>query len=307
MFLNPDRFYCNLYKNMGKTKDKIIRFLVKEPSELMAFLLCEMKESSRTTVKRLLTQGQVSVNDKYLTQYNHPLKEGDTVSINYSERHVNFRHTRIRILFEDEDVIVINKREGLLAVTMGKENEVTAFGILLEYLKKKNPRNTLFVVHRLDRETSGVMMFAKNREFQMKIQHRWHENIIERKYIALVEGVVEQKEGRMVSYLTENPKSLKMHSNRHNNKGQEAITKYKVLSVSKSYSMLEIDLETGRKNQIRVHMQEMGHSVVGDKKYGGTTSPIGRMGLHARILSYRHPATGKIFRFEAPVPEKFSI
>ena len=290
---------------MRKTGDKIVRFRVKKPAELMSFLLSEMFGASRTTVKNLLSKGHVTVNDKHLTQYNHPLRADDLVTVNYSKRHVDFRHPRIRILFEDEDVIVVDKKDGLLSVTMGKENEVTAFGILQQYLKMKDRNSRLFVVHRLDRETSGVMMFAKNRDFQTKIQHNWHENVIERKYIALVEGTVAQKQGRIVSSLTENPKSLKMHSN-HRSDGQEAITNYKVLSAGDLYSLLEINLETGRKNQIRIHMQEMGHSVAGDKKYGSSTNPIGRLGLHAHILSYRHPSTGKIYRFEAPIPKKIS-
>ena len=292
---------------METKRKKIVSYRVKETSELMNFLLSEMKGISRSSVKKLLSNGHVSVNDKPLTQYNHLLHVNDQVVINRSTRHVDFRHPKLRILFEDDDFIVIDKREGLLSVTIGKEHEVTAFGILQQYLKKKDARSRLFVVHRLDRETSGVMMFAKNREFQIKIQHNWHENVIERKYIALVEGCVNQKEGRIVSYLSENPKSLKMHSNRHNNGGQEAITNYKVLAGNDSYSLLEISLETGRKNQIRIHVQEMGHSVAGDKKYGGSESPIGRLGLHAYILSFRHPSTGKIFRFQAQIPKSFLI
>ena len=291
---------------MTPTKDKIARLRVKEPAELMSFLLSKMSDVSRVAVKKLLTKGHVSVNDKNVTQYNHHLRENDVVAINYSKRHVDFRHSKIRILFEDDDVMVIEKREGLLSVTGGNENETTAFDILLEYLRMKDPRSRLSVVHRLDRETSGVMMFAKTNDFRLKIQSNWHENVPERKYVALVEGRVEQKEGRIVSYLTENSKSLKMRSARSNNGGQQAITNYKVLAANDAYSLLEISLETGRKNQIRVHMQQMGHSIAGDKKYGGSASPIGRVGLHARILSFKHPATGKVLRFETPVPKKIT-
>jgi 23S rRNA pseudouridine1911/1915/1917 synthase len=150
------------------------------------------------------------------------------------------------------------------------------------------------------------MMFAKNKDFQTEIQRRWHENVTERKYVALVEGTPDPKKGRIVSYLSENPKSLKMHSDNRDNGGQKAVTTYRLLSSNGAYSLLEISLETGRKNQIRVHMQQIGHSVAGDKKYGGSPSPVNRLGLHASVLAWRHPFTDAACRFESPVPKKFT-
>ncbi len=291
---------------MTLAKDKTTRFRVTEPSELMAFLIKKMSDVSRSDIKKLLARGQVSVNEVPVTRYNHALRKNDSVVVHYSKRHIAFSHPQVHILYEDDDVIVIDKKEGLLSVTIGREHETTAFEILLQYLKAKDLRSRLFVVHRLDRETSGVMMFAKNKDFQTEIQRRWHENVVERKYVALVEGMPDPKKGRIVSYLSENPKSLKMRSDNRDSGGQKAVTNYIFLSSNGAYSLLEISLETGRKNQIRIHMQQMGHSVAGDKKYGGLSNPINRMGLHASVLAWRHPFTNTVYRFESPVPKKFA-
>ncbi len=291
---------------MPPAKDKTTGFRVTEPSELMDFLVKKMSDVSRSDIKKLLARSQISVNEVYVTRYNHALRENDLVAVHYSKRYIAFSHPQVHIIYEDDDVIVIDKKEGLLSVTIGKEHETTAFEILLQYLKTQDLRSRLYVVHRLDRETSGVMMFAKNKDFQTEIQRNWHESVTERKYVALVEGTPDPKKGRIVSYLSENPKSLKMRSDNRDNGGQKAVTNYHLLSGNGAYSLLEISLETGRKNQIRVHMQQIGHSVVGDKKYGSSSSPINRMGLHASVLAWRHPFTGAAYRFESPVPKKFT-
>ena len=183
----------------------------------------------------------------------------------------------------------------------GKENEETAFSILKSYVKKTNSQAQLYIVHRLDRDTSGVMMFAKNKEIQQKLQDNWDDVVTKRIYYAVVEGNVKNAEGEIVSYLKEN-KSLQVYSSNNPGDGQKAITRYRVLKSNGRYSLLEVALETGRKNQIRVHLQDIGHSIAGDKKYGAVTDPLRRLALHAGILEFFHPITGKCLHFATPIP-----
>lgn len=283
----------------------VITFEVKETSELMKFLIANLKGKSRENIKSLLAHHQVAVDGKMTTQFNHPLEIGQTVSISKVRvSKLNSDYQKLNIIFEDAHIIVIEKREGLLSMATEKEKEQTAYSLLSEYIKKKNPNNLIFIVHRLDRETSGLMMFAKSLVVQQKLQEAWKEVVVERNYVVVVEGQVEKNEGTITSWLKEN-KALTMYSSPTENDGQKSITHYKVLKRNKKYSLLDIKLETGRKNQIRVHMKEIGHSVIGDKKYGGDKSPIGRLGLHARILAFVHPITGEPLRFETPIPKKF--
>ena len=177
----------------------------------------------------------------------------------------------------------------------------------MNHLKKQNKNNRLYIVHRLDRETSGLLLFAKQKETQMILQENWQRIVSEKKYYALVEGILEQKEGTIHTWLNEDVKSKKVYSSDFDNGGQESFTDYKVeKEYKKGYSLLSINLRTGRKNQIRVHMQCIGHPIAGDKKYGGSTSPIGRIGLHAEKLTLRHPITGQVMTFVAPLPEKIT-
>ena len=175
--------------------------------------------------------------------------------------------------------------------------------MLSEYVKKFNPKNLIFIVHRLDRDTSGLMMFAKSKKVQEVLQKDWNNAIIERSYVVVVEGTVEKAEGTVTSWLKEN-KALVMYSSQTPDDGQKAVTHYKVLKTDKQFSLLEVKLETGRKNQIRVHMKDMGYPVTGDKKYGAKLNPIGQMGLHARVLSFKHPSSGKTLRFDTPIDRK---
>ncbi len=200
--------------------------------------------------------------------------------------------------------MVIEKEAGILSIATDKELEKTAYSILSRHVKQSNPKNKIFVIHRLDRETSGVMLFAKSREVQEILQTEWKQTIVERTYYAVVEGIPEKKNGTIASWLNEN-KAFKVFSGQNPEKGHKAITHYKVLKQEKDYSLLEVNLETGRKNQIRVHMQDIGHSIAGDKKYGAKTNPFKRLGLHAGVLSFKHPKTGKVVHFESPVPQKF--
>jgi 23S rRNA pseudouridine1911/1915/1917 synthase len=285
-------------------KEKQVSLHVREPMELMTFLSIHFNGKSRTAFKSMLSQKQIRVNGKSVSQYDHLLQPNDSVTI-HTEKH-EFRHPKMKLVFEDDFLIVIDKSEGLLAVaTDERKDELTAFSILSNYLKKKDTRNHLFVVHRIDRETSGLLMFAKSKEIQLDLQNNWHENVIERFYIAVVEGIPDKQEDTLVSYLRES-KAFKVHSESTEDRGKKAITHYRLIRKNDDYSMLKVELETGRKNQIRVHMQEIGHPIIGDKKYGASTSPIGRMGLHACVLSFVHPVSHRVMRFETPIPKKFN-
>lgn len=289
-------------KNRQKQKQTTLD--VSDQAELMTFLLDHLPTKSRNEIKSLLAHHQVSVDNHVVTQYNHPLTEGQTVVVNWAKVHVEKQPEGLTIVYEDHDIIVIDKIAGLLSMATATEKGHTAYSILSEHVKRRDPKNKIFILHRLDRETSGIMMFAKSEKVQELLQNSWKESVLERNYVAVVEGPINQEQGTITSWLTES-KSFKMYSSRTPNGGQKAVTHYRVLKKNKNYSLLEVKLETGRKNQIRVHMQDIGHSVIGDKKYGASKQPIGRLGLHARVLAFRHPITGEEVRYETDIPKEF--
>ena len=276
-----------------------------EAGELMKFLLEKLPALTRNNIKSLLAHRQVMVDEQVVTRYNHPLQKGQEVVVNWSLVRDEGHRQGLKILYEDVDLIVIDKPAGLLSMASDKEKLYTAYHQLTDYVRQTNPDNHLFIVHRLDRDTSGVMLFAKNEEAKHKLQDAWKQMVVDRAYVAVVEGKVEKKEGSIKSWLKETKTRL-MYSSSKSGDGLEAITHYKVLKPSPQYSLLEIRLETGRKNQIRVHMKDIGHSIAGDKKYGAATNPIGRLGLHAHILALNHPTSGELMRFETEIPRKFS-
>jgi len=287
-----------------KPKEAQSIFPVTEACELMPFLLKSFPDKHRTKIKSLLAHRQVSVNDLVITQFNYPLQQGQTVSINYGYAPQTVRYNGLNIVFEDPHIIVIEKMPGILSVATDKQNDRTAYRILSTHVKDEDPKNRIFVVHRLDREASGIMLFAKSMEVQEILQKEWQESVIERNYIAVVEGCVEKEEDTIISNLTES-KAYVMYSSKVPNEGQRSVTHYKVLQKNNDYSMLEVCLETGRKNQIRVHMKDIGHPIIGDKKYGSKINPINRVALHARIIRFIHPITKKELFFESSVPVKF--
>ncbi|WP_047981841.1 RluA family pseudouridine synthase [Ornithinibacillus contaminans] len=288
----------------GQSRSGTLNFKVEEAGELLPFLLQKLENRSRNSVKSILTRGQVKIDDHIETKHNYPLKAGQTVSVLKNKVAVK-ESTLIgmTILYEDDSVIVINKDAGLLTIATEKEKRQTALHQLMEHVRRQNPLNRIFVVHRLDKETSGVMMFAKSEKVKRKLQDNWKDMVKERTYVALVEGYVTQSEGTIKSWLRES-KTHKMYSIQDRD-GQLAITRFRRVKANKQFSLVEVQLETGRKNQIRVHMSDLGHPVVGDKKYGAKTNEIGRLGLHAKILSFEHPITGQLLLFRADVPKSF--
>ncbi|MFD2045245.1 RluA family pseudouridine synthase [Ornithinibacillus salinisoli] len=293
-------------KNKHKTNNNSLHFTVKEATELLPFLLEVMPNRSRNSVKSILTRGQITVDDHLETKHNYPLKPGQTVIVLKNKAAIKQDQLiGMSILYEDNDIIVINKEAGLLSIATKKEKQQTAHNQLMEYVRKQDPQNRIFVVHRLDKETSGVMMFAKSEKIKRKMQDDWKHVVKERTYVALVEGKVEKQAGTISSWLRETKTHLMYSSNDKN--GQHAVTHYKVTQSNNEFSLLEVQLETGRKNQIRVHMKDLGHPIVGDKKYGATSNPLRRLGLHAKILSFHHPETNQLLLFKADVPKSFLV
>lgn len=293
---------------MRHTPDKILSFTAKDDREtgLLDFLFGVMPHLSKTTVKALLKHRQVKVGMTVTSQFDYPVNPGDTVAVNTTREWPSLKGARLKIVYEDNDIIVVDKGYGLLSVGTDSMKEGTAYSMLRDYVKKSNPRNKIFIVHRLDQHTSGLMVFARTEEAKNALQHNWNNMVLERKYVALVEGRPEQTSGEQRSYLQENDQHIVYSSAKPSENGKLAVTRWRVLRSRQGYSMLEVTLDTGRKNQIRVHMKDMGHPIAGDKKYGAKTSPIHRMALHAATLRFVHPVTRKDMNFKSPLPPQFS-
>ncbi|MDE7473096.1 MAG: RluA family pseudouridine synthase [Muribaculaceae bacterium] len=287
------------------TPDVIETYNVTEPGTLLEFLIASMPERKRTNVKELLKHNSIKVGNLVTTQFDYPLKPDDVVAVNLTREWPRFYNRRVQLVYEDDDIIVINKGYGLLSMGNDKVKEGTAYSILKEYVKWQDPRNKIFIVHRLDRDTSGLMMYARNVQAKEAMQHNWNNMVLDRTYLAVVEGKVDDDEGEIRSYLAENSR-YEVYSTDNPDEGQLAVTRYKVLKRANGYSLLEVSLDTGRKNQIRVHMKDLGHPIAGDRKYGAKTSPIHRLALHARTLRFVHPITRELMSFSTPIPAAFA-
>ena len=265
-----------------------------------------MPDRKRTTVKDYLKHNQVMVGQTVTRQWDQELQPGDIVKVNTSREFQVFKNPRLKIVYEDDDIIVVNKGYGLLSMGTDNKSEGTAYWILRDYVKRKDPRNKIFIVHRLDQQTSGLMMFAKNVQAKEAMQHNWNNMVLERRYIAIVEGgQIDPPAGSVESYLAENSVH-EVYSTDNPNEGQFAVTRYRTLRSRGQYSMVELQLETGRKNQIRVHMKDLGHPIAGDKRYGAKTSPIHRLCLHAQTLRFVHPITKRDMNFTSELPAGFT-
>lgn len=279
-------------------------FEIQEPATLLNFLFSALQGQSKTTVKSLLAHRQISVNGQVTTQFDKSLQTGDQIRICTDRKHLPFHHPLLEIIYEDDYFIVVHKKSGLLSIANDKTKEKTAYHLLNEYVKQKNTRSHVFILHRLDRDTSGIMMFTKNQRLQKELQSDWGNAILERKYVAIAEGTPAPSAGTLRSFLSEDENHF-VHSSPIAG-GKIAITHYKTLKTNKQYSLIELELETGRKNQIRVHLQSIGHPVTGDKKYGAHHNPLHRLALHAFKLRFIHPVTKQEMNFETPVPAAFT-
>ena len=290
-------------ENKGKRPQKmnLKEYPVTKRIELLEFLLETLKGVSRNNVKAILSHHCVSIHGAPVTQFNYVLYPGDTVIISKTQKEGKFS---LEILYEDNEFIAINKPQGLLSVSSDKEKTRTAYKLVLDYLIKKDKHNHLFVVHRIDRETSGVLMFCKNERIRDIMQDKWNDIVTKRGYFAVVDGQVKDKEGTVKSWLKMNKENL-MYVSKTKKDAQFCVTHYKVLKQNDTHTLLDVNIDSGRKNQIRVQLGSIGHNVIGDDKYGEPSDPINRLGLHAYSLIFKHPITGKEYKFETRMPKSF--
>jgi len=281
-----------------------LQLVVKQQGPLLEFLFNNVK-GSKTTIKSYLRNRQVSINHIPTTQFDAELKPGDKVVVDFSMQKPGMRSSLVKLLYEDDEIIVVSKREGLLSIATDREKTRTAYNIVSDYVKQFNPDARIFIVHRLDRETSGVIIFAKSINVQHALQYNWEERVVDRKYYAVVEGVMNKDEDTVETYLTET-KALKVVATL-SPIGKIAKTYYKVLKRGTHFTLLELHLQTGRKNQIRAHMSYLGHPIAGDKKYGAKTDPIRRVALHAGLVEVLHPKTEEQMSFSTDIPKSFDI
>lgn len=293
------------FERKSKDYSGIREYPVNKDTELLSFLLETLKDQSRNSVKSLLSNHRVSVDGAPISQFNFKLYKGDVVIISKTPIHKKTR-SNLPIIYENDEIIVINKPSGLLSIASDKEKGSTAYRMLTDYVQQKDKHNRIFVVHRLDEDTSGVLMVAKNPKIQKALQDNWNDLVKSRGYIAIVDGIMERKSGTIKSYLKKNSQNM-MYSSQKRGDGQFSITHYKVIEEKDNYSLLDVHIDSGRKNQIRVHLGDLGHHVIGDDKYGNPTNPIKRLGLHAYELELTHPITGKVMKFTAPIPKEFNI
>lgn len=274
-------------------------YTVETPVPLLEFLLEHIQGQSRNSVKHLLSRGQVLVDGIPQKQFDLTLTPGQQVALTAPSKGPALPFP---VLYEDEGLIAIHKPAGLLSVGTEAEKKRTAYRILSDHLRSRNSRSRLLVVHRLDRDTSGVLLFAKDPALKEALQEDWNGLVKKRGYLAIVEGTDLPDKGECRSKLTEN-KVHRVHSTK--GEGKEAVTLYRVLARRGDYALLEVDIQTGRKNQIRSHLSELGYPVAGDEKYGAQSDPLGRLALHAKILSLTDPRSGKVLTFTAPAPREF--
>ncbi len=287
-----------------KKKQNSSSFTIKHKDTLLASLLSNLPHKGRKLLKAVLRDRQVSVDGTTVTQFDHALTPGQLVEVSW-ERVLQVKHPReLNIIYLDQDLIIINKPAGLLTVATEKEKRRTAYSMLDQYIKADNPDNRIFIIHRLDRETSGLLMFARSESVKRKVLETWNTTISQRTYVGVVAGEVTSPQGTHTSWLTES-KAFVVYSSQNPQLGKKAVTHYKKIKGNKTFSLLKLHLETNCKHQIRVHMQDIQHPIIGDKKYGSKIDPIKRMGLHAQVLAFTHPTTGKSCHFDTGVPGKF--
>lgn len=277
-----------------------MKLKVKEDSELLEYLYNNL-DMPKKKIKQYLTHGSIYVNNVKTTKYNYKLVTGMNIVIDTNNK--NKKELPFEIIFEDNEIIVVNKPSGLLTIATNKEKEKTLYHIVSDYLKSKDKNAKVFIVHRLDKDTSGIVILAKNEKIKNQLQENWNEYVLLREYVAVVHGKVKKESGHIVQNLKETKTNL-VYVARHG-EGKEAITNYKVIKANDNYSMLSIQIETGRKNQIRVAMATIGNPIVGDKKYSNVRDNENRLYLHANRLKIYYPVIKKDILFEISNPQEF--
>lgn len=276
---------------------------VMQDDTLLNFLLNNVKES-RSKIKATLQGRGIKVNGKTVTQFDFPVAKGTKIDVSKTKRNNDKLKSRyVKIVYEDQYLVVIEKNIGILSMAAGHKS-LNVKAVLDDYFKKSRQRCTAHVVHRLDRDTSGLMIYAKDMETEQILEHNWHDIVFDRRYVAVLSGEMEEDEGTIENWLKDN-KAYVTYSSPVDNGGKYAVTHFYVLDRTTEYSLVEYKLETGRKNQIRVHSADMGHPVCGDVKYGNGDDPLHRLCLHAYVLCFTHPITGERMEFDTPVPAQF--
>lgn len=282
---------------------KFTQFTVKTPCELLPFIQQCLDGISRNKAKAILQGGGIKVDRHIVTQHDFALEPGMTVEISKRKNAPALNNRFVRLVYEDRHLLVIDKQPGILSMP-AEHHDFSVKSVLDDYLHRCHQKCTAHVVHRLDRDTSGLMVYAKTMEAEQILEDNWHEIVTDRRYVALVKGQMEEKEGHIESWLRDN-KAFFTYSSPTDNGGKYALTHFRTLRVGEKHSLVELRLETGRKNQIRVHMMDIGHPVCGDPKYGNADNPAGRLCLHAYRLYFYHPMTSELLKFETPVPRSF--
>ena len=287
-----------------KGPNQIFQYSPVEDTTLLPFLYTILAPKSKSDIKSMLAHHHVAVNGQPLTQFDTPLTPRDKVSVNFTRPFAVLRASQLHLLYEDEHLVVVEKAAGLL--TMGHDNKKkTAQSLLTDYLKQKDARSMAYVCHRLDQYTSGILVFAKDPDMQRELRYNWDNYVRERSYTAVVEGCPEIAQQELRHNLVENSNNMMVYVARKPDEGRLAVTRYRVMQSNDYHALLDIQIFTGRKNQIRVQLAEIGYPVAGDRKYGGKTNPIGRLMLHNHRLSIVHPVTRELMHFEVPVPAAF--
>lgn len=285
-------------------RTKYSEHIVREETTLLEFLLKELDGISRNRAKDILAGHGITVDRQQTTRYDLPLHPGQVVCVSKHKQSTQLLNRYVRIVYEDKDLIVIEKSQGILSMP-ATAKQYSVKQVLDEYFQKRHFKCTAHTVHRLDRETSGLMMYAKSIEIQKILEENWQEIVFDRRYVAVLNGQMEREGGTVESWLKDNKAYITYSSPEDPGNAKYAVTHYHTLQTTPRYSLVELKLETGRKNQIRVHMQDIGHPVCGDRKYGDGSDPIGRLCLHAYRLNFYHPRTGQLMNFETPFPRDF--
>lgn len=290
-------------KSYGR-EENFTRYKVEGESTLLQWLLDNIKGESRSKIKATLQGRGVRVDRKTVTQFDYPLKPGMTVSVSKSKRNDSFKNRYIKIVYEDRWLVVVEKKAGILSMAAG-HSSLNVKTILDQYFQQSRQHCQAHVVHRLDRDTSGLMIYAKDKQTELALEEDWHNIVYDRRYVAVVSGEMREDEGTIANWLKDN-KAYFTYSSPVDNGGKYAVTHFHVLRRSASHTLVEYRLETGRKNQIRVHSADMGHPVCGDVKYGNGDNPAGRLCLHAYVLCFYHPVNHRRMEFETPIPSEFT-
>ncbi|WP_297234121.1 RluA family pseudouridine synthase [Prevotella sp.] len=276
---------------------------VMQDDTLLNFLLNNVKES-RSKIKATLQGRGIKVNGKTVTQFDFPVTKGTKIDVSKTKRNNDKLKSRyVKIVYEDQYLVVIEKNIGILSMAAGHKS-LNVKAVLDDYFKKSRQRCTAHVVHRLDRDTSGLMIYAKDMETEQILEHNWHDIVFDRRYVAVLSGEMEEDEGTIENWLKDN-KAYVTYSSPVDNGGKYAITHFRTLDRTTEHSLVEFKLETGRKNQIRVHSADMNHPVCGDVKYGNGDDPIHRLCLHAYMLCFYHPVTHQPMEFQTMIPAQF--